>query len=194
MARLLAQRGAVVVDADALAREALRPDSPGLRAVVERFGTAVLGPDGGLDRAALARLVFSHPDRLAALERIVHPYVRRRSAQLAASADPAAVVVHDVPLLVETSRQHDYDVVVVVDAPDEVRLRRLVQTRGMPAADARARMAAQAGRAQRLAAADHVVVNDGDLAHLAGQVDRLWRLLLAAGHPTRSEPDDLSGG
>ena len=177
VARLLAAHGAVVVDADALAREAVAPGTPGLAAVVTEFGPVVLAADGSLDRAALGRVVFGDDTRLAALEAIVHPYVGRRSAELMAAAAPGSVVVYDVPLLVEKGLQDGYDVVVVVDAADETRLRRLVEIRGMPEADARERMAAQADRQTRLAVADHVVANDGDLDALRLQVDRIWSSL-----------------
>ncbi len=177
VARLLAEHGAVVVDADALAREAVEPGTPGLAAVVAEFGPDVLSADGSLDRAALGRIVFVDADKRVALEAIVHPYVGRRSAELMAAADPDAVVVYDVPLLVEKSLQDGYDVVVVVDAPDETRLRRLMDLRGMPEVDARARMAAQASRAERLSVADQVVANDGELEALRGAVDQLWSAL-----------------
>ena len=179
VARLLATRGAVVVDADALAREALAPGTEGLARVVETFGPDVLSEDGSLDRPALGRLVFGDPDRLAALEAIVHPYVGRRSAELMAAAPPDAVVVYDVPLLVEKSLQDGYDVVVVVEAAEELRLRRLVELRGMDAGDARARMAAQATAAARREVADVVLTNDGELPDLEPQVDDLWRRLVA---------------
>lgn len=174
VARLLAEHGAVVVDADALAREALAPGSPGSAAVVEEFGPGVLAADGSIDRARLGRLVFADAAGRAALEAIVHPYVGRRSAELMAAAPADAVVVYDVPLLVEKGLQDGFEVVVVVDAADETRLRRLVDVRGMPEQDARERMAAQASREARLAVADHVLRNDGDLAELAEQVSRLW--------------------
>jgi dephospho-CoA kinase len=177
VARLLAAHGAVVVDADALAREAVAPGTPGLQAVVAEFGSEVLAPDGTLDRARLGQVVFADEARRRALEAIVHPYVRRRSAELMAAAAPDAIVVYDVPLLVEKHLQDGYDVVVVVDASDEARLRRLVDLRGMAEGDARARMSAQAPRTERLAVADHVVENDGDLDALGGRVDRLWRRL-----------------
>jgi dephospho-CoA kinase len=179
VARLLAAHGAVVVDADALAREAVAPGTPGLAAVVTEFGPEVLAADGSLDRAALGRVVFGDETRLAALEAIVHPYVGRRSAELMAAAAPGDVVVYDVPLLVEKRLQVGYDVVVVVDAADETRLHRLVTLRGMTEQDARTRMAAQASRADRLAVADMVVANDAGLAELAARVDELWTELAA---------------
>lgn len=177
--RLLAAEGAVVVDSDVLAREAVAPGTPGLAAVVAEFGTGVLAPDGSLDRPALGRLVFADRERRAALEAIVHPYVRRRSAEIAHTAPPGAVVVHDVPLLLEKDLQGLYDVVVVVDVDEETQLRRLVDLRGMVEADARARMAAQATRAQRVAAADVLVNNNGDLDDLVTEVNRVWRVLTA---------------
>jgi dephospho-CoA kinase len=174
VARLLADHGAVVIDADRLAREAVEPGTPGLDAVVEEFGPEILRPDGSLDRAALGRLVFVDDDRRRVLEAIVHPYVGRRSAELIAAAPPDAIVVYDVPLLVEKSLQDDYDVVVVVEAPEDVRLARLAGPRRMAAEEARSRMAAQATEDQRRAVADVVLVNDGDLDSLAGQADGLW--------------------
>ena len=183
VARMLAARGAVVVDADAVAREVVEPGTPGLAAVVVEFGPAILDAAGALDRAALARLVFADPEALARLEAILHPLIAARSTELvtAAAAGPVVpVVVHDVPLLVERglSAAGGYDLVVVVDAADELRLERLVQ-RGMAEADARARMAAQAGREERRARADVVITNDGDPAELEAQVDALWVRLTA---------------
>ncbi|GAB3125816.1 dephospho-CoA kinase [Streptomyces calidiresistens] len=177
--RLLAERGAVVVDADRVAREVVEPGTEGLAAVVAEFGPGVLARDGTLDRERLGRIVFSDPARLAALNAIVHPLVARRSAELRAAAPADAVVVHDVPLLVENGLAGMYDLVVVVDAPEEVRLDRLVRSRGMTGADARARMAAQADRAARLAVADRVLTNDGTLADLEIRVAELWEELVA---------------
>ena len=193
MARLLAGRGAVVVDADALAREAVAVGTPGLAAVVAEFGSDVLDEDGALDRARLGAVVFAEPARRAALEAIVHPYVGRRSAELVAAAPPDAVVVYDVPLLVEKSLQDGYDVVVVIDASEETRIGRLA-ARGTPEADARARMAAQSGRAERLAVADVVLDNDGDLDALAEQVDRLWARCGAGARRACSAPRRSTAG
>lgn len=191
VARMLAARGAVVVDSDALAREAVAPGTPGLAAVVEQFGPAVLAPDGSLDRAALAAVVFADAGRKAALEAIVHPYVERRSRELAAAAPAGAVVVHDVPLLVEKQLQDRYDVVVVVDVDEQEQVRRLVAVRGMSEADARARIAAQASREERLAVADLVLPNGGGLDALRARVDDLWAELVqrvgAVGGPTYGE-------
>lgn len=174
---MLADLGAVVVDADQLAREAVAPGSEGLAQVVDSFGTEVLGPDGALDRPAMARLVFADPSARERLEAIVHPWVRSRAAAIERTArahDPSAVVVHDVPLLVETGQQASYDVVLVVDVPTEVQVRRLVSMRGMDEAQARARVAAQASRAERLAAADVVIDNSGTLDDLAHRVRSVW--------------------
>jgi dephospho-CoA kinase len=170
---LLAARGAVVVDADRIAREVVEPGTPGLAAVVEAFGAGVLGPDGALDRPALAAVVFADPAARARLDAIVHPLVRARAAELAAGAPADAVVVHDVPLLVETGRWEPYDLVLVVEADPETRVARLVR-RGLTADDARARMAAQATDEQRREVADAVLDNSGTQDELAAQVDRFW--------------------
>ena len=173
VAGLLAARGAVVIDADRIAREVVERGTPGLAAVVEAFGPEVLAPDGSLDRPALAAVVFADPEARRRLDAIVHPLVRRRSAELDASAPRDAVVVHDVPLLVETGRWHPYDLVLVVEADRGIRVARLVG-RGLSAEDARARIAAQATDEQRWAVADAVLDNSGTLEELAAQVDRFW--------------------
>ncbi|MBU7599637.1 dephospho-CoA kinase, long form [Streptomyces sp. P38-E01] len=178
VSRLLASCGAVVVDADLIAREVVEPGTPGLAAVVGEFGKGVLLPDGRLDRPALGRIVFADPDRLAALNAIVHPLVGARSEELKAAAGEDAVLVHDVPLLVENGMMPLYDAVVVVDALPATQLDRLVRVRGMSEDDARARMAAQADREQRLEVADFVIDNDGPLADLEPAVRRLWQQLL----------------
>jgi dephospho-CoA kinase len=157
---LLAARGAVVIDADRIAREVVEPGTAGLAAVVEAFGAGVLTGDGSLDRSALAAVVFADPEARKRLDGIVHPLVRARSAELAASAPDDAVVVHDVPLLVETGQAGAYDLVLVVQADPEIRVDRLVR-RGLTEEDARARIAVQATDEQRRAAADVVLVNDG---------------------------------
>lgn len=179
VARLLEELGAVVVDADVLAREAVGPGTPGLAAVVEEFGPAVLAADGSLDRSRLGAVVFADPARREALEAIVHRYVGRRSAELTAAAPADAVVVYDVPLLVEKGLQDQYDVVVVVDVPPEAQVQRLAALRGMTEGDARARMAAQASREQRLAAADLVIDNTGDLAALRDRTGTVWELVVS---------------
>ena len=171
--RLLAERGAVIVDADRIAREVLEPGTPGLGAVAAAFGDGVLTADGALDRPALAAIVFSDPEARARLDGIVHPLIRSRSAELIAAAPPDAVLVNDVPLLVETGGAGSYDLVVVVEADEETRIARLVQ-RGLTAEDARARIAAQATDDQRRAVADVVLDNSGPLEALTAQVDRFW--------------------
>ena len=174
----LVERGAVLVDADALAREVVAQGTPGLVQVVAEFGDGVLTPDGHLDRAALGSLVFADAERRAALERIVHPLVRDAGSAREADAGPDAVVVHDIPLLVEVGRAQDFDVVVVVDAPEELQVERMVSLRGMSEEDARARLAAQASREQRLAVADMVIENHGDLDDLLARVDAVYDDLL----------------
>jgi dephospho-CoA kinase len=173
VSRLLAERGAVIVDADVIAREVVEPETPGLAAVVEAFGPGVLAADGSLDRPALAGVVFADPEARRRLDGIVHPLVRARATELAAAAPPDAVVVHDVPLLVETGQAGSYDLVLVVQADPGTRVARLVQ-RGLSAEDARARMAAQATDEQRRAVADVVLDNSGTPEELAAQVDRFW--------------------
>lgn len=180
VARRLAAHGAVVIDADDLAREVVAPGTEGLAAVVEEFGDSVLTRDGALDRAALARVVFADPDARRRLEAIVHPRVRARAAELEAAAveaDPTAVVVHDIPLLVETGQAERFDVVIVVDVPEEVQVERLVRARGMTPEEARSRIAAQASRQARLAAATIVIDNSGDLAELDEKVRQVWEEL-----------------
>ena len=179
VSRLLASYGAVVVDSDLIAREVVAPGTPGLASVVAEFGPEVLRPDGSLDRPKLGGIVFADPARLAALNAIVHPLVRQRSAELEALAGPGDVVVHDVPLLAENGLAGLYDLVVVVDAADETRVDRLVRLRGMTPQEARSRLAAQASRADRLAVADVVLDNEGPLERLQPQVRALWEQLLA---------------
>lgn len=176
VAALLAEHGAVVIDADAIAREVVEPGTPGLAAVLDKFGPEVAAPDGSLDRAALAAIVFHDEDARAELNAIVHPLVGARTAELTAATPPDSIVVHDIPLLVEGDRAGGFDVVVVVEADPLTRLRRLEQ-RGLSESDARARMAAQASDAQRRAVAHEIVGNDGDRAALQAEVDELWRRL-----------------
>ncbi|MFJ7127145.1 dephospho-CoA kinase [Streptomyces sp. NPDC098101] len=174
VSRLFVSYGAVLIDADRIAREVVEPGTPGLAAVVEAFGEGVLTAEGALDRPKLGSLVFSDADRLATLNAIVHPLVGARSAELESRAEAGDVVVHDVPLLTENGLAPLYDLVVVVDASPETRLDRLVRLRGMDESEARARMAAQATRAQRLAVADLVIDNDGPLDALEPQVRKAW--------------------
>ncbi|MFD9423192.1 MULTISPECIES: dephospho-CoA kinase [unclassified Streptomyces] len=174
VSRLLVGYGAVLIDADRIAREVVAPGTPGLAAVVDAFGTGILHADGTLDRPALGAIVFADADRLAALNAIVHPLVGARSAELERAAGPDAVVIHDVPLLTENGLAPLYDLVVVVDATPETQLDRLVRLRGMTEADARARMAAQATREERRVVADLIVDNDGPLEALEPQVREVW--------------------
>jgi dephospho-CoA kinase len=173
VAALLAEHGAVIVDADRIAREVVEAGTPGLAAVVAEFGEQVLAADGSLDRPTLAAVVFADPAARARLDAVVHPLVRVRAAELVAAAPPDAVVVQDVPLLVETGQAASYDLVLVVRADVEERVRRLVG-RGLTAEDARARIASQATDEQRAAVADVVISNDGGRDDLAAQVDRFW--------------------
>lgn len=174
----LAAKGAVVIDADLLAREVVAPGTDGLREVVEAFGNEVLTAKGALDRPALGKLVFDDEPARRKLEAIIHPRVRARAAEIEASADPDAVIVHDIPLLVETGQADRFDLVLVVDVPSELQVARLVANRGMSEDEARARIASQATREQRLAAADVVVPNDGSLAELDARIDEIWPRLI----------------
>ncbi|SDB80105.1 dephospho-CoA kinase [Raineyella antarctica] len=178
VAALLAARGAVVLDADRIARAVVEPGTPGLAAIRERFGDRVVGADGALDRAALGAIVFADPAERRALEAITHPLIRERTAALVDAAAPEAVVIHDIPLLVEIGAAPTYHLVVVVDVDAEERVRRLVASRGMAQSDARARIGHQASRAERLAVADVVLDNNGTASDLEAQVDRLWQRLV----------------
>lgn len=181
VAALLADKGAVVIDADQVARAVVAPGTPGLAAVIERFGESVRAPDGSLDRRALGAIVFADPEERAALEAITHPLIRARTAELMAAAGQDAVIVHDIPLLVETGVADAYDTVLLVDASEETRIQRLVTHRGMTPEEARARIAAQATREERLAVADVVVTNEGDETQLAHQIEQMWPTLRASG-------------
>lgn len=187
----LTELGAVIIDADLLAREVVAPGTPGLAAIEERFGPSILttGPDGlaHLDRAALGALVFSDEQARRDLEAIVHPAVRARAAELTRAAPSDAVVVQVIPLLVETGQAGAFDRVVVVDVDPERQLSRLMSRNQLNPRQARARIAAQAGRAERLAAADHVLDNNGTPEQLHAQVDALWgRLRTASAGPAPS--------
>jgi dephospho-CoA kinase len=169
-----AELGALVIDADALAREVVEPGTEGLAAVVAEFGEQVLDGAGRLDRRALARVVFGDEAARGRLNAILHPRIRARAAERIAAAPPGTGVVQDVPLLVETGQAETYDLVVVVEAPVELRVQRLAQDRGMPADEVRARMASQASDDQRRSVADVVLVNDGTADDLRAKVDGLW--------------------
>ncbi|MFJ3583806.1 dephospho-CoA kinase [Streptomyces sp. NPDC090127] len=186
VSRLLVSYGAVLIDADKIAREVVEPGTPGLAAVVEAFGPEILTEQGTLDRPKLGSIVFADADRLATLNGIVHPLVGSRSAELESAAGDGDVVVHDVPLLTENALAPLYDLVVVVDASPETQLDRLVRLRGMAEPEARARMAAQATREQRRAIADVVIDNDGPLEALEPQVRAVWdELTRRAAEPNR---------
>ncbi len=170
----LAELGAVVIDSDVLAREVVRAGSPGLAAVVRDFGHEVLTASGELDRPAMAARVFGDAEARRRLEAVIHPLVRQRAAEIEASAPAGSVVVHDIPLLVESGQVDAFDLVVVVDSAGSVQRERLQRQRQMSAEEADARIAAQAPRDQRLAVADRVLVNDGTLDDLRVAVDLLW--------------------
>ena len=171
---LLAERGAVVIDYDLLAREVVEVGTPALAAIVERFGPGVLLPDGTLDRPGLGAVVFGDDEARRDLEGITHPAIGTLAWDRDAAAPEGAVIVHDHPLLVETGLAELMDLVVVVDAPEEAQLDRLTRLRRMSEADARSRIAAQATRADRVAAADVVIDNSGTVEDLVPQVDALW--------------------
>jgi dephospho-CoA kinase len=173
VAEELARLGAVVIDADVLAREVVEPGTPGLAAVVERFGPEVLDGDR-LNRPRLGAIVFADPAARRDLERIIHPAVRARAAELERAAPPDSVVVHVIPLLVETGQQRDFDRVVVVDADPETQLARLRSRDGLAEEEARTRLAAQASREDRRAAADVVLSNEGSVSGLRARIARLW--------------------
>jgi dephospho-CoA kinase len=174
VSKSLAAEGAVVIDADLIAREVVAPDTDGLAAVIAAFGPDVLGPDGTLDRVRLGDIVFADQQKLAILNSIVHPRVGARMGELEDGAGPGSVVVHDVPLIAENGLASSYDLVVVVDVPPRTQLDRLIRLRGMSREQAQARIAAQASREQRLAIADIVVDNSGSLAELDRQAGELW--------------------
>jgi dephospho-CoA kinase len=180
VARLLEKRGAVVFDADLLAREAVEPGTPGHAAVIERFGADVLAPGGELDREALASIVFADPAARRDLEQIVHPEVRRLFAEGSeAYRDTDRVVVFSAPLLVETGMHTAFEVLVVVSATVATQIERLMRQRGMSEPSIRARIDAQAPLEDKAAAADFLVDNEGSLDELESQVDRLWNDLSA---------------
>ncbi|WP_337590388.1 dephospho-CoA kinase [Kribbella sindirgiensis] len=173
----LAARGAVVIDSDVLAREVVARGTDGLAEVVAAFGPGVLTADGELDRPALGKIVFGDETARKKLEAIIHPRVRARAAEIEAGAAADAIVVHDIPLLVETGQADKFDLVLVVDVPVDVQVERLTTQRGMPDEEAKRRIASQASRDERLAVADVVVGNAGSLADLDRRVDEVWATL-----------------
>lgn len=174
VAARLQELGATLIDADLLARQVVEPGTPGLAEVVAAFGAGLLDSEGRLDRPALGAIVFQDPAKREVLNSIIHPLVRESAAAILATADPGDVVVQDIPLLVETGQGSAFHLVMVVDAPDEVRVQRMVEQRGMTDQDARSRMAAQATRTERLAAADVILDNSGSREDLLAAVDSLW--------------------
>ena len=177
VARRLAEHGAIVVDADQLAREVVEPGTPALAAIVQHFGAEVILTDGTLDRAALGAIIFSDPTKRAALNAITHPAVwaaSRMRFTAAATSNPQAVVVYDVPLLAEGSRAAEFDLVVVVQASASVRIARMAEFRGMSPAEATRRIGSQASDVERLAIADVVVDSNGTLEQTLAQADALW--------------------
>lgn len=174
VARRLTERGAVVVDADVVAREVVEPGSEGLRELVSRFGPEILDSEGALDRPAMARRVFGDDAARAELNSVVHPRIGERTAELMGRAPSDAVLVHDIPLLVEAGYAADYHLAVIVDAPEPVRVRRLV-ARGLEESDARARIEAQASQQQRRVAADVWLDNGGEVDAVLAEVDALWK-------------------
>ena len=176
---ILAELGAVVIDADAIAREVVAQGTPGLEAVVAEFGPGLLTPGGDLDRPAMGALVFADAGARKRLEAIIHPLVHRRSAELEAAAEADAVVVHDIPLLAEVGRAGSFDAVIVVDAPTEVQVARMVGDRGWTREDTESRIAAQASREERLSIATHVVDNTGSLEDLRRRVEDVYAELAA---------------
>ncbi|OIJ69058.1 dephospho-CoA kinase [Streptomyces mangrovisoli] len=187
VSRLLVEHGAVLIDADRIAREVVAPGTPGLAAVVEAFGADVLTPEGALDRPGLGAIVFADAEKLAVLNSIVHPLVGARSRELENAATEDDVVVHDVPLLAENGLAGLYDLVIVVDARPETQLDRLVRLRGMTEEDARARMAAQATREKRREIADVVIDNDVPLEALRSRVSEVWADLTARARRTSAQ-------
>lgn len=176
----LQELGAVIIDADKVAREIVEPGQPALKELDEAFA-GVLNEDGTLNRAELARQAFATPEATEKLNSITHPHIRERTNALFAQAEQAGedVVVYDMPLLIENGETSRVDHVLVVDAPDEVRVRRLVESRGLDESDAKARIKAQIDRESRLAAADTVLDNGGTVDELLAQVDQFWSKTVA---------------
>ena len=183
VAAMLVDLGAVLIDADAIAREVVARGTPGLTAVVEQFGEELLGPDGELDRPAMGRLVFGDEKARKRLEKIVHPLVFERIVELEeqAGADDDAVVVHDIPLLAESGRADTFDAVVVIDAPPDVQVERMTADRGWTREDAESRIRAQATREDRLAIATHVIENTGTREDLRRRVAEVYAAVVSAG-------------
>ncbi|WP_300676945.1 dephospho-CoA kinase [Nocardioides sp.] len=177
VSRMLAEAGAVIIDSDQLAREVVAPGSAGLASVVDVFGPEVLTAEGEMDRPKVGAIVFADPDKRAQLESIIWPLVAARSAALVAAAEPGALIVHDIPLLVETGQESTFDAVIVVDVPHETQVERMIRDRGMTREDAESRIAAQLDRGSRLAAATYVIDNTGNVEDLRHQVAQVLEQL-----------------
>lgn len=190
---ILSELGAVVIDADLVAREVVAPGTAGLQAIEDTFGSELLAEDGQLDRAAMGVLVFGDEDARHELEAILHPLVRERSAALEREAAPGATIVHDIALLTETGQADSFDAVLVVDVPVETQIERMVKLRGMSEHDARARVAAQATREERRAIATYVVSNTGTLEDLRTRVTQVFAEL-SEGDVARATPDSDKSG
>jgi dephospho-CoA kinase len=182
VAAMLAELGAVVIDADVLAREVVAKGTPGLASVVEEFGEELLGPDGELDRPAMGKLVFGDEAARRRLEKIVHPLVFERIVELEGQAASDAVVVHDIPLLAENGRAGDFDAVIVVDAPTELQVGRMTADRGWSEEDAQSRIAAQSSREDRRAIATHLIENTGTREDLRRRVAEVFAEVVSAGN------------
>jgi dephospho-CoA kinase len=191
VAAMLVEQGAVVIDADQIARDLVEPGGQALAELVTEFGPRILAADGSLCRAELASMAFSDPRATTRLNEIMHPLIRTEAARLLASFPEAAVVVYDMPLLVETGQADLVDVVVVVDVPEDLQVERAVRLRGLDEADVRRRMEVQAARADRIAAADAVIDNSGDLGETQAAVESLWAWLV---DPAASDPDRTVDG
>ena len=178
---LLRARGAVVIDADAIAREVVEPGTPGFDQVVAEFGEEILDASGAIDRARLGAIVFGDDAARQRLEKIVHPLVFLRIVELEEQAPADAIVVHDIPLLAESGRGDTFDAVIVVDAPEELQIERMVRDRGWTEEEARARIAAQATREQRRAIATHLIDNTGTREDLARRVSEVFDDVVASG-------------
>jgi dephospho-CoA kinase len=177
IARRLAEHGAIIIDADIVSREVVAPGSQALASIALEFGEDMIDSEGALNRAKLGALVFSNAEKREKLNAIMHPAVKTRSAEILAKAsadNPDSVIVYDVPLLVEADIARNYDEIVVASAPEETRIKRMIQLRGLTVEEAKARIGAQASEAKRLAIADVVIDTGGDLQHTLEQVDALW--------------------
>ncbi len=175
VARRWVESGAIEIDADQVARQVVEPGTPGLKAIVEKFGSDLLTESGELDRKALGKLIFSDQDKRELLNSILHPLIKERTRQLLSEMPEQAIVVYNVPLLVEAAVDHAFDLVVTVEAPEEEQIRRLVRNRGLTESDARNRIAAQAKPVERAARADRILNSNQDINLLLRDADALWR-------------------